>query len=1268
VVAVMSGCPPYYRVSPAELAQFAATVKGGLRGIQFWVCLADDGPDALAYALPDTLDVLAIDCLDCGRISDVKSRFETVYPKWLAKANGRPLVLCWDNWQRNGQGLVPTCEAGLFRSIGELAKTQGFAGVTFSTYGPNTFENTTNQGIQTRPELVAEIREIAREWGIERNPSPQAPAPAPPGAASAGWEASVYDFSHASQLTDFKVIAGDWRIEDGCLRCTPKAGEGGNCALLLNRYFEGDLVVEWQQRMSKDPAFTLPADNTDVSAGVELTEELKPGLSYAAVAYADGGWGPRRDHRNRVVVLVRRAREGGGTDRAPGSREVAAGDAIGFDQDQSFRMQVPRADAQKAFTLTGMNWSLENRMAYMLRPRCVWLFCHNCRGEFKNLRIRFLPAVTAGSEPSAATQGKPSGGDAGASQPPPAVAPFDAAKAKEHQQVWAKHLGVPVEVTNSIGMKLALIPPGEFLMGAPDADPLAIAGEKPQHRVRITRAFYMSEYETTQGEFERVMGTNPSGHSPSGRYKDKIAGQQTNRLPVETVSWNESQEFCGKLSEMREEKAAGRVYNLPTEAQCEYACRAGTATRFYFGEVEQLLGDYEWFVGNSGSTPHLVGMKKPNAWGLFDMRGNVWEWCADWYDKDYYGRSPTDDPKGPASGSRRTMRTGHCDAPAVASRSAFRSHVPAGYRSCWGGFRLVCELPRSRAEKAPDPTAPAAASDGGKEVVYDFSQPSQLKDFEVKTGDWRIEDGSLRCTPKAGEAGNCGLLLDRGFDGELEVQWQQRMSKDPGFSLTDENHAVSAGVDLSEGFASEGTWSPDGTMWGLGYVALAYADGGWGPRRDHPNRILLVGRYSRSGGGMEASVESRDLKAGDPIGYDQDQSFRLQLQYPGGQERVTLEGMNWSLENRRVIGLRPRYVSLFCHNCRGQFKNLRIRYRPAQAAATQGKPSGAAVAASPPPAIAPFDAAKAKEHQQAWAKHLGVPVEMTNSIGMKLVLIPPGEFDMGATEQEIERFTNEARQQRMDNALIAGVATNRPQHRVRITKPFYLSAHEVTVGQFASFAQTAGYVTEAEKDGEGGLVFKPDKRDWQKQRGLTWRSPGIDQDATHPVVMVSWNDACAFCAWLRGYRLPTEAEWEYACRAGTTSYWYVGNEERDLRRAANLADETFKQTFPGSATVPWQDGFAFRSPVGRFEPNAFGLYDMHGNVWEWCQDWYDAKYYERSPAEDPTGAASGQSRVIRGGGWILTAFLCRSAGHGDMDKPTERTQYTGFRVVREAGP
>ncbi len=316
-------------------------------------------------------------------------------------------------------------------------------------------------------------------------------------------------------------------------------------------------------------------------------------------------------------------------------------------------------------------------------------------------------AEMASDSPRAASdQVAPTGGINPA--PPSAVAPFDAAAAQGHQQAWAGHLGVPVKVTNSIGMKLVLIPAGEFMMGSPreEIDGLIrefsflkdiLEAEQPQHRVRITKPYYLGMYEVTQAEYERVMGTNPSAFSRSGSSGAKVSGQDTSRFPVERVSWEEAVEFCRKLSALPEERAAGRVYRLPTEAEWEFACRAGTTTPFHFGSQlngreANCEGNYPYGTTTKGpylERPTTVGSFASNGFGLFDMHGNVWEWCSDWYDSGYYANSPTDDPTGATAGSYRVYRGGSWDDYARHSRSADRSGVAPAYRGGDVGFRLA---------------------------------------------------------------------------------------------------------------------------------------------------------------------------------------------------------------------------------------------------------------------------------------------------------------------------------------------------------------------------------------------------------------------------------------------------------------------------------------------------------------------------------------------------------------------------------------------------
>ncbi|MBI1917315.1 MAG: formylglycine-generating enzyme family protein [Planctomycetes bacterium] len=255
--------------------------------------------------------------------------------------------------------------------------------------------------------------------------------------------------------------------------------------------------------------------------------------------------------------------------------------------------------------------------------------------------------------------------------------------------LWRKSPPPHEYLTNSLGMRFVRIPPGKFLMGAPANERDRGKDEEPQHEVEITRPFFMGVTEVTQGEYEKIMGTNPAVF---GRNPDHA---------VENVSWDEAVEFCRRLSELPEEKAAGRVYRLPTEAEWEYACRAGTTTPYSFGEGA-AINDYCWFYFNSRSEPDqaglrkqsdvvpAVGQKKPNAFGLYDLHGNVREWCADWYDKDYYRNSPSRDPPGPGEGVFRVVRGGSRSDGPMACRSAARLGLAPDIR-LGNGFRLVLD-------------------------------------------------------------------------------------------------------------------------------------------------------------------------------------------------------------------------------------------------------------------------------------------------------------------------------------------------------------------------------------------------------------------------------------------------------------------------------------------------------------------------------------------------------------------------------------------------
>jgi formylglycine-generating enzyme required for sulfatase activity len=256
-------------------------------------------------------------------------------------------------------------------------------------------------------------------------------------------------------------------------------------------------------------------------------------------------------------------------------------------------------------------------------------------------------------------------------------------------------------VENSVGMRLTVIPSGEFMMGAPDDELGSRIDERPVHQVKISTPFLLGVYEVTQAEYEKVTGVNPSYFSLSGPGKSKVEKLDVGRLPVEQVSWDDCIVFCEKLSALPEEKAAGRVYRLPTEAEWQYSCRAGSTGPFNTGA--SLGATDANFNGNFpyGDAPRgvylgrtsIVGSYKPNSFGLYDMHGNVAELTADRYGRHYYKESPAVDPKGPESGNDRVVLGGSWGTDAARCRSAFRRSNATSGKAYYFGFRVACDLP-----------------------------------------------------------------------------------------------------------------------------------------------------------------------------------------------------------------------------------------------------------------------------------------------------------------------------------------------------------------------------------------------------------------------------------------------------------------------------------------------------------------------------------------------------------------------------------------------
>ncbi|MCP4697149.1 MAG: SUMF1/EgtB/PvdO family nonheme iron enzyme [Gammaproteobacteria bacterium] len=611
----------------------------------------------------------------------------------------------------------------------------------------------------------------------------------------------------------------------------------------------------------------------------------------------------------------------------------------------------------------------------------------------------------------------------------------------------------------SQGPKMVWLPAGRFRMG--DIQGSGRDNEKPVHEVSLD-AFAIGVYPVTFEEYDLFC-------KAVHRKKPGNSGWVRGKRPVINVSWEDAVKYCEWLSEQTDEE-----YRLLTEAEWEYACRAGSETEYCFGNDKKRLGEYAWYEGYFWGK-HPVGKKKPNAWGLYDMHGNVWEWVRDWMGA--YPDLAVNNPVGPDSSASRVCRGGSWYDYARHVRMSFRNEYAPGYRFEYLGFRCA------RVQKKP-------VEQAGKKRA-----------------------GRTDATEQAGQAAAKKKRISFAFIGlfivislltypALKSAWMLKTCQE----LFDANRLASGEGNTALSCYNEVLKLDPGNQ-----EALA------GPKKIEEKLVQLTKRKSEQKEFIKAWGYLDDLRTLNPKSV-----------YLPQAEKFLRE--------------------------RGTFRE---------------------------------------------------PLNIDRTPGPKMVWIAAGKFRMGDIRGN-------------------GRGHEKPIHEVFIDR-FAIGVHEVIFAEYDKFTEATGRK-------------KPEDNGWGR--------------GNRPVINVSWEDAATYCEWLneqtgKGYRLPTEAEWEYAARAGTETDYFFGDEQKQLGEYAWYFGNSRRKTHP----------------VGKKEPNAWGWYDVHGNVWEWVQDWYGKDYYANSPISNPVGPDSGASRVFRGGSWIGDARYVRAAYRDGVD-PGVRSEDLGFRCAR----
>lgn len=710
-------------------------------------------------------------------------------------------------------------------------------------------------------------------------------------------------------------------------------------------------------------------------------------------------------------------------------------------------------------------------------------------------------------------------------------------------------IDIPGLPEGAVPLEMVLIPAGEFMMGSPEDEWGRSQNEGPQHKVTISKSFYLGKYEVTRGQFSALL----SDHRFSERYSEPAV---LNYI-VQDMSWDDCQLFIEQLNIL----GVG-IYRLPTEAEWEYACRAGSTTRFSFGDALEckdgsvgtndayyceIMDPYMWWFGNLPDYgAKKVGYKKPNPWGLHDMHGNGLEWCQDWYGP--YSAEPQIDPTGPETGEDRVLRGGCWGNAAYRCRSAYRRYGDPSQGSSPNCFRVAMSFPTTSVD--------CYSRDALMRVEFSGATASEngvtISGAGIGTPLANVTFGSIPA--------------DNAFEGATDG-WGAIVQAEPG-----EGIMIRSPIVMTKNAALIRCSVRADTPYASIYLAsIDQGENAFVSTITPSNGAFFLDRYQRL---SEFFIPPSN--GFQPI---------VQVVNTSQTEPLTVY-----LDNLEAIDLGPERINIALEEI-------------------IGCPFVPTPTPLPTPTPTPTPDLGRESGETITVNLPGLPADAKP---LEMVFIKAGTFMMDSPSSEQDRRYYET------------------QHQVNITMDFYIGKYEITQAQWKAVMDSNPFNDNFGKYGLGH---------------------------NYPVYYVSWDDCQSFILNLnqmdRGtFRLPTEAEWEYVCRAGTETRYYWGDDLNNTQ----IDDYAWYQDNNNNPYGTKEVGIKLSNP--------WGLFDICGNVQEWCQDDFGRYFYSVSPKNNPVNTYPDDDKVLRGGHWNSDTSDCRSADRDQNSNHPEKNRYVGFRIVR----